>query len=197
MSCPGSQPWSSRKDAGFSYYQTSIIPNVTSLSLAETYSMWEIANPSRWRSAWRPHTEWYPKRYSALYHTSSSVIYWACRTCLYFLQRRNEHKKLTHIFCQLPSRVNPPTHFGKQILDTCGLSVPHSIYNSNYLLWIWIHPSLLNKSFYASTKHKSLGLRWIPLLTVPQAPGFLANVASPARDTLLLPIFTPTLFQMS
>lgn len=153
MSCPGSQHWSGRKDAGFSCYQTGVIPNVTPLSLADTYSMWQIANPSRWRSARRPHTEWYPKRYSALYHTTLSVIYWACRNCLYFLQRRNEHKKLTHIFCQLPSRVNPLTCFGKWILETCGLSVPRSITpiiycEYEFILHCWIkastHPQSTN-----------------------------------------------------
>lgn len=109
----GLQRWSWRKDAGFSCFQTSIHPYVTSLSLAKANSMWEIENVSRWRSAWRPCTEQYTNDCRARYHTTSSVIYWACKNCLYFLQSTNEHRKLTRFFCQLPCRVNPLTCFGK------------------------------------------------------------------------------------
>lgn len=145
VSSSKSQHWSWRKNVGFSCCQTSVIPNVTPLSLAETYSMWEITNPSRWRSAQRPPTEQYPKHCGALYHTTSSVIYWACRKGVLSKGEMNT-KIFTHNFCQLPSRVNPPTHCAKWILETCDLSVPYSIipiiyWEYSFSLHCWIKAS--------------------------------------------------------
>lgn len=117
---------------------------------------------------------------SVSYHLISNLL---SLQKLYFLQRRNEHKKLTHIFTQLPKRVNPPKCFGKWILETCSLSVPHSVTpiiycDYGFILHCWIkastHPQSINL----------LGLRRIPLLTcatkteIPEAPGFLKNVTS-------------------
>lgn len=129
-----------------------LLPNKHHPQCHIPFTSWNIqhvrnSKPKQMEGTQRLHTAWYPKRNSALHHTTSSIIYWACRNCLYFLQRRNEHRKLTHIFCQLPSRVNPQTCFGKWILETCGLSVPRSITQIIYceyefILHCWIKASM-------------------------------------------------------
>lgn len=73
---------------------------------------------------------------SVSYHLISNLL--SLQKLYYFLLRRNEHRKLTHIFCQLPSTANSLTWIGKWFLETRGLSVPGSV---TQIIYCGIKPS--------------------------------------------------------
>lgn len=170
---PRSQHWSWRKDTGSSCYQTRIVPNATTLSLAETFSV---------RATKPKQTEKGPK-----------ASYWVIpkiTTLLCIIQPCKQLTELAEVLC-IFTKEKRTQKAHPQLLSATSQSKPCDMlwqinsgdiwplspmqYNTNYLLWVWIHPSLLNKSFYTLSKYKSLGLRFIPLLIhatktgIPQA----------------------------
>lgn len=83
---------------------------------------------------------------SVSYHLISNLLSLQ-KLFVFFTKEKWTQKAHTHLFCQLPSRVNNQTCFGKWILETCGLSFPCSITQIIYceyefILHCWIKSSM-------------------------------------------------------
>lgn len=169
---PRSQHWSWRKDTGSSCYQTRIVPNATTLSLAETFSV-RATKPKQTEKGPKA-SYWYPKllHCSVSYNLVSNLL--SLQKFFVFFTKEKRTQK-AHPQLLSATSQSKPCDMLWQINSGDIWPLSPMQYNTNYLLWVWIHPSLLNKSFYTLSKYKSLRLRFIPLLIhatktgIPQA----------------------------